>query len=219
MYNGDPRIQETHNCWSYAMNVVDPAQVNQCAGKKGCTPRYHQPGGTQGLSKELHSAEGRSCPTVEKLMYADVPTLKKIGFRSRCPAGTSKIALVVHPDEDYHFYREDPDGLWSHKDGSNKAKRVDADGLPIVNPQTAARDYRSHGSFLNYTDFCGFYCAPRAEPVHLARGGRRKTRRASYPIHRKRSEDLSSDPRQTIHRVQHSQRLRRAPASRRIKLR
>lgn len=171
-YNSDPMVQETHNCWSYSMDVLDPDQLTQCANKPTtCQLRYHQPGGTKGLSKLLGEAKGRSCATVERLMRADVPEIQPTTFGARCPADTSKIALVVHPGEDYHFYREDPDGFWSHKDGANKVKRYDAEGKPIVNPQTAARDYRPRGSFLNYKDFCGFYCVPRRKTIRLARGG------------------------------------------------
>jgi len=74
----------------------------------------------------------------------------------------------VHPGEDYHFYRQDADGWWSHKDGSNPVKRYDADRAPIWDPRTAARDYRPR-SFLNYKDFCGYYCAPRRRTMRLAR--------------------------------------------------
>lgn len=165
-------VRETHNCWAYSMNVLDPAQLTQCEGKPAsCQLSYHQPGGTKGLSKLLRKASARSCRTVDQLIRTDVPDLQPTSFQERCPAGTSKIALVVHPGEDYHFYREDPDGFWSHKDGANKVKRYDAEGQPIVNPQTAARDYRPRGSFLNYKDFCGFYCAPRRKTIRLARGG------------------------------------------------
>ena len=168
-FNNNPLIQDVHNCWDYGMNVIDPAQLNQCNGKVGCEPRFHQPGGTKGLSKALLEARGRTCKTVEYLMQQDVPDIKRSTFKARCPRDTSKIALVVHPGEDYHFYRQDADGWWSHKDGANKVKRFDADGEPIWNPKTAARDYRPRGSFLNYKDFCSFYCAPRRKTIRLAR--------------------------------------------------
>lgn len=152
------------------MNVLDPEQLIQCKDKgKGCEPLYHQPGGTKGLAGELSAASGRSCKVVEHLMKADVPELKRTTFKARCPRGSSKIALVVHPGEDYHFYRQDPDGWWSHKDGANPVKRFDAEGKPIWNPRTAARDYRPKGSFLNYKDFCGYWCAPRRRTIKLSR--------------------------------------------------
>jgi hypothetical protein len=170
-YNQDPKVQDVHNCWDYGMNVVDPAQLNQCNGSPGCEPRFHQPGGTKGLSKILQETRGRTCKVVDYLMRQDVPELKRSTFKAKCPTGKSKIALVVHPGEDYHFYRQDADGWWSHKDGANKVKRFDAEGQPIWNPKTAARDYRPRGSFLNYKDFCGYYCAPRRKTIKLARGG------------------------------------------------
>ncbi len=174
-FNGNPEIQDVHNCWDYAMDVIDFAQLNQCTkGSRNCEPRFHQPGGTKGLSNILQDADGRSCKVVDYLMRQDVPDLARTTFERKCPSGTSKIALVVHPGEDYHFYRQDPDGYWSHKDGANKVKRFDAKGHLIKNPKTAARNYRSKGSFLNYTDFCGFYCAPRRKTIKLSRGGSRK---------------------------------------------
>lgn len=169
-YNQNPLVQETHNCWAYGMNVLDPAQLSQCVGKGSrCRLMYHQPGGTKRRAGNLHTAGGRSCPTVERLMKLDVPDIRKTTFKARCPRGTSKIAMVVHPGEDYHFFRQDLDGMWSHKDGANKVKRFDAEGLPITDPFTASRNYRPKGSFLNYTDFCGYYCVPRKRMIRLAR--------------------------------------------------
>lgn len=177
-YNKDPRVQDAHNCFDYSLNVVDDEQTRQCDGKPSpCEPLFHQPGGTKGMSEILQRKEGRTCKVVDQLMREDVPELTPSTFTRRCPVGKSKIALVVHPGEDYHFYRQDNDGWWSHKDGSNKVKRYDAEGQPIWNPETAARDYRPKGSFLNYRDFCGFYCAPRRKTIRLAKGGSRSKRR------------------------------------------
>jgi hypothetical protein len=190
------------------MNVLDPAQVTQCdnSADPRCEPRFHQPGGTKGLSKILRSAKGRTCKTVEYLMRQDVPEIFPTTFEAKCPAGFSKIAKGVHNKEDYHFYREDDDGWWSHKDGGNKVKRFDAEGKPIWNPQTAARDYRPKGSFLNYNNFCGFYCVPRNKTIRLARGGKRSrsgkrsgTRSGTRSGKRSRSGTRSKNPK-LIHR-------------------
>lgn len=168
-YNKDPKIQGVHNCWSYGMDVVDPTQLNQCAGAGECEIQFHQPGGTKGKSKILTEARGRTCKTVDKLIRADVPELRRTTFRKRCKKGTSKIALVTHKGEDYHFYRQDSDGMWSHKPGSKKVERIDAEGRPIWDPKTAARNYRQSGSILHYKDFCGYYCVPRRRTIKLSR--------------------------------------------------
>jgi len=144
-------IQHRHNCYDYSFDVVDPSQAKPEA-------RFHQPGGTQNLSRRLYRRDGRTCKNVAALIRRDVPDLRRSTFRRRCGRGFSKIALVVDPNTDYHFYRQDRDGYWSHKDGENPVKRYDANGAPIWNPQ---RDYRPNGLRLNYTKFCGFYCAPR----------------------------------------------------------
>lgn len=180
-YNDDGIVQKTHNCYSYAMGVMDPDQLKQCDGqdKSKCQLLFHQPGGTKNLSKLLMTAKNRSCPVVENLMQIDNPDVQPIGFREKCPANTSKIALVVHPGEDYHFYRQGSSALWDHKDGENPTKQFDAEGLMIMDPKTAARDYRPRGSFLNYKKFCGYYCVPRNRTIRLARGGGRRRCRQS----------------------------------------
>lgn len=175
-YNNDPAIYKSHNCYSYGMNVLDTSLVNFCRKNNGkdCRTHFHQPGALNGDRYALNTVERRTCPNVEKLMKADVPEITNTTFQGQCPANMSKIAMVVDKGEDYHFYRLDSDGMWSHKDGSNKVKRYDANKQPIFNPETAARDYTPQGSDLNYDDFCGFYCVPRATTVRLGQGGRRQ---------------------------------------------
>lgn len=180
-YNNDPAVYKSHNCYSYSMNVIDGDLVSSCRqnNAKECRSHFHQPGALNGDRYALNAVDRRTCPTVEKLMKSDVPEIQPSSFEATCPTGMSKIALVVDKGEDYHYYRQDADGLWSHKDGSNKVKRFDADKKPIFNPETANRDYTPTGSDLNYDDFCGFYCVPRATTVRLGQGGMRieKTRR------------------------------------------
>ncbi len=173
-YNKDAAAYKSHNCYSYSMNVLDKKLVELCRRKGenySCRQNFHQPGALNGARYALNASERRQCPVVEKLMIDDTPQIEKTDFYSKCPKGKSKIALVVDPGEDYHFYRQDSDGMWSHKDGSNKVKRYDALKRPIFNPKYASRDYEWQGSDLNYTDFCGFYCVPRDHDIHLGQGG------------------------------------------------
>lgn len=78
-----------------------------------------------------------------------------------CPKGWRKIAGVVqdksHPagDNDYHWYREEPDGTWSHKRGNTAASKVDASGKTITDPQKADRKYPGSD---DYDNFCGYLC-------------------------------------------------------------
>ena len=180
-YNSDPAIYKSHNCYSYSMNVIDPKLVRKCkrnTKKNTCRQSFHQPGALNGDRFSLNTETRRTCPVVEKLMISDVPDITKTSFYEQCPSNTSKIALVVDPGEDYHYYRQDSDGMWSHKDGSNKVKRHDAKKSVIANPELASRNYRVQGSELNYEDFCGFYCVPRYDTIRLGQGGSKKLSKA-----------------------------------------
>ena len=42
-----------------------------------------------------------------------------------CPAEGHLIALVIWPNVDFHFYRMNRDGLWSHKPGGMPVTNVD----------------------------------------------------------------------------------------------
>ena len=169
LYN-TPSVRRCHNCYSYAMHVYDPKGEELCKKYGNCRNFFHQPGAKTGHRNALNKEERRSCPVVEKLMMGDIPEVTKTTFDAKCPAGMSKVAAVVDKGVDYHWYRQDRDGYWSHKDGSNKVKTFDALKRPIFNPELASRDYRWQGSDLNYEDFCGFYCVPRDHPISLGRG-------------------------------------------------
>jgi hypothetical protein len=91
-------------------------------------------------------------------------------FETRCPANTSKIALVVDPKEDYHFLRQDSNMLWSHKAGARPVKNVDAAKSTIWDPQAAFLDYEDDGGSLNYSVFCAYLCVPRTKKLYLLPG-------------------------------------------------
>jgi hypothetical protein len=69
--------------------------------------------------------------------------------------------LFVDPGIDYHLYRQNPDGSWSHKPGHSPVKNEDESQPPkrILDPRNADRDERP-AQALNYTQFCGCFSAP-----------------------------------------------------------
>ncbi len=67
-----------------------------------------------------------------------------------CGGSCNKVALVVAPGYDFHWYRLDDNGLWSHKPGGTQATNLDKSNNLITDPRTANRG--------PYTDFCGFFC-------------------------------------------------------------
>lgn len=82
------------------------------------------------------------------------------------PAGYRKVALVIAPGVDYHWYEQNSNGYWSHKQGLSPITNLDASGKRIANPRTADRKYvyvytNSSGSIykavIDYSTFSGFY--------------------------------------------------------------
>ena len=63
------------------------------------------------------------------------------------------VALVVWPGTDYHWYRQDKVGCWSHKPGQTAVRNVDNAGQPIADPKTCNRG--------PYTVFCSYMVTKR----------------------------------------------------------
>lgn len=172
-WNNKKELRETHNCFAYAMNVHDPKQVRACKLAKNCNVPFHQPGSASG-HPGFRTRKLKTCPDMVARLLGDNPSMKMTTFTGKCPPHTSKIALVVDADEDYHFFRQDSNGLWSHKPGGTPVTNLDADDKLIYDPALASRNYTASGSKLNYDIFCAYMCVPRDRPLHLKTGGRRK---------------------------------------------
>jgi hypothetical protein len=142
-YNEKPYVS-THNCYDYAIGHFDKNQKKKS-----------QPGRTV-LGNELVGKDVRDCKFVEDRLLMDHPELSQASVNSTCPPGFHKIGLMVDPDDDYHFIRQDDDGTWSHKPGNRKIMEVDFSGKIIEDPTTA--DFNDTVGQLNYTSFCGAYC-------------------------------------------------------------
>lgn len=173
IYNRTRRIRDSHNCFAYAFNHIEVPPETEC-NETTCITPFHQPGRKSGFPK-WSKVKGKRCPDLMARLYADVPGLTRSTFTRKCPKGSSKIALVVDPQEDYHFYRQDKDGFWSHKPGGTAVKRTDATGRIIYDPALASRNYTRRNNRLNYKEFCGYLCAPRRKHT-FKRGGKRCTR-------------------------------------------
>jgi hypothetical protein len=169
---------QTNNCLSYAIhgNRLNKELIAKCKDPKNCDVNFEQPGAASGERKAMSKKILRTCPVVEKLTKSDLGSaFKSSTFYGVCPKGMSKVALVVDNGVDYHWYRQNPDGYWSHKDGSNPVKDFDAKKQKIFNPKQASRDY---GKDLNYDNFCGFFCVDRTKKLKLKQGGMRKKLKA-----------------------------------------
>ena len=131
-----------YNCYAYALNTK----------KHG----FLQPGGSEGH----HIANTQNY--LEKEVLIDMVELdasnygfnfEAIGKYEQCDPGFYKVALAVAPKEDYHWYRQNYDGTWSHKPGSGIITNVDYLHEVIYDPETCVRIVNGY----HYKDFYGFF--------------------------------------------------------------
>jgi hypothetical protein len=131
-FNG---IQFSNNCYNYACNLR--------------TDTFAQPGRATG-----HMYQAIDCRQVGAGAVSDGLIGVEADKGCGCADCQHRVALVIAPGYDYHWYRLDRDGRWSHKPGGTAATNLDNSGHAITDPRTADRG--------PYTVFCGFYCVKKS---------------------------------------------------------
>ena len=172
-YNKHPGLKSSQNCFAYAFHhTILPKHCT----KDSCNASFHQPGIKSGHPR-WSEVNGKRCPDLLGRLLGDVPSIRLSTFTKRCPKHMTKAAVVTDENEDYHFYRQDSNGYWSHKPGSTDVTNKDADGRFIYDPALAARYYSKTG--LDYKNFCGYFCLPAKKHIKLQRAGKRSTQKRS----------------------------------------
>ncbi|HEX6508477.1 MAG TPA: hypothetical protein VF221_12670 [Chloroflexota bacterium] len=130
-WNDGDGIQFNNNCYNYACNMQ--------------TGTYAQPGLASG-----HEYASIDCTDVGNGAVSDGLAPVGCDVGCGCRECCHQVALVIWPGEDFHWFRRDRDGRWSHKPGGGTATNLDFGGHIIADPRTANRG--------PYTVFCGCYC-------------------------------------------------------------
>ena len=161
----DYYLYQYTNCYSYAVN----AQVNPTTNSL----KPMQPGQANG--KTISMDDLLNTDKVVSAIESDANILgfgfDQIDANEPCPDGTYKVAFVIDNQYsigdgyqyDYHWYRQNSDGTWSHKPGTTPVKNIDSDGKLIMDPRTCDRD---SGNGLNYNLFVGFYAVRPLNTVY-----------------------------------------------------
>ncbi len=138
-WNDSNGIQFNNNCYNYGCDIQ--------------TNTYAQPGRAHGITLLLSDLD--DCTAVHNGAVAD--GLKPVDCDQGCGCEECQhqVALVLSPGWDYHWYRKDRDGRWSHKMASTPASNLDNSGNIITNPKTADRG--------SYTTFCGCFCVNKSK--------------------------------------------------------
>ena len=129
-----PARQPTNNCYNYANDQA--------------TNTFAQPGRATG-----HMYTALNCPSVRAGATSDGLHACPNFHGTLGPGHGWYVALVIWPNVDYHWYRQDKVGCWSHKPGGTPARNTDNSGKPITDPRTCNRG--------NYTVFCTYMITTR----------------------------------------------------------
>ena len=145
-WNFNIKIKNSHNCYAYALNKISHKLKDK-----------PQPG----LFSHTHNSH--SCKNYKIAIKNDAPNIIFTNFNKKCPKTFHKIFMAIDdkPNGDYHFYRQNNDGTWSHKPGRTDVTTLNAKDKPILNPLVSDRNYIHN----KYTKPCFFACVNK----HLSR--------------------------------------------------
>ena len=163
LYDDDYRttIKANTNCYLYAFNI----QLEPNGNTNTISSRSRNPGEYADNTKQYQDILVQLCKdnnVVEFISYVQRDA-QKLGFEIQsigridvCPVGHYKVALAFGGANGYHWYRQNSDGIWSHKFGIGApVYNVDSTYTAIIqDPTSAAKTY--DGGSLVY-QIVGYY--------------------------------------------------------------
>ena len=151
-WGSQKRYIEANNCYAYAANQF-----------RFWRPHKAQPGENRLKVHNSSKYIPLNCNAITKAVLRDAGNgaYKCTDPNKACNKGLTKMMMVISPKpgaQDFHFYRQDKDGTWSHKQGWGYGPtKLDASGKVIVDPRKANRNYGR----LNYSKVCSTMCIPK----------------------------------------------------------
>ena len=169
-----PIVEGSHNCYVYFLDDIVNYTFEQCeiickknnnCHKKDseCARLKPQPGKYAFYNNLRNNINDKfTCKSMLKGIKDDNPSIKVLNkFEEKCPRGFYKGALVIDTNDTYHFYRQDNDGLWSHKPGTLPITKKDANGNLIYVPHLSDMNYNKlRNGGIEYDKFCNYLCVP-----------------------------------------------------------
>jgi len=95
----------------------------------------------------------------------------------------------------YHFYRQDNNKLWSHKDGFMLPTNRDAKRKKIKNVRKSNRKYKptKRETGIYYSKFCNYYCIPKSKRKKFFSAYKRKKKAKRKTKKRSKSNKKSKN--------------------------
>lgn len=162
-WNSNLNLTKSHNCYSYFLDDINNDLIHV----------YKQNYGNNEIQKSLNPQPGHYCGMTKFVNYKDTtcsglidrvlcdnPSIKVVDKNFDCGPNHYKGALFIDEGKMYHFYRQDENGNWSHKDGGGVVTNLDSSGKIIKDVMNIDRSYLDNGKVRQYDKFCAYFCVP-----------------------------------------------------------
>ena len=137
LWTGD---NQTNNCYNYALGVP--------------TGTFLVPGEASGLAAEAMTCED-DFGKLGLVNAAINDGLRLVTSTDQCKVSEQVVALFNMPEMDFHWYRLEKGGVWTHKMGKRAPTDLDRSGRVITDLMSA-----DHGQ---YRYFCGYFCVAESK--------------------------------------------------------
>jgi len=153
--NNQVYIKDITNCYSYVVNNTN------CRMEIGSSTGHPVQGSN--IINVSNIKDKMVQDSIEYNFYWE-----EIGKYEICPTNTYKVALYIDnenysssftPDYGYHFYRQNPDGSWSHKLGDTEVTNLDYLDNIILDPDLS--DRRGTQQYENYNYLVGYFAVTK----------------------------------------------------------
>lgn len=145
-WNWQTWLEQSTNCYAYAFDLTK----NPLTGDLFIKDIGLQPGQLSGqqVTTNLYKGFPEENQALIDIVASDMSTLGYTFLEAdpgvAVPYEAYMVTLVVFPGDrtnksDYHWYRLNPDGTWSHKPGFNPVTNLDDSGNKITDPFNANR--------------------------------------------------------------------------------
>ena len=147
-------IQDKRNCYTYAFNLLEISSFSGLPGSGICN---YDPGeiakdGRLGVYQISNSTKATVASGMVNDVIADICALGigteedaiiEVGLNDTIPADRYKVVLYIkygtYTYTDFHWYRQNDDGTWSHKNNVKPVTNLDENGNIIYDPITCEK--------------------------------------------------------------------------------
>lgn len=137
--------ESTNNCYTYMLGITKQKDGTPFR-ENGLNPG--EMGGSSIRISWLLDASFVDMLIQNRVNSVDGIRLYPIAEGAVAREGFYKVALVMRKNWDIHWYRQNPDGSWSHKAGISPVRFEDWSGNSIQNPRLS--DLGVYDEFVNF---------------------------------------------------------------------